>query len=578
MIIGYQDSALRPLGTRKLLVSALVLTLLSGTAMAQTVPGSADAARVEERIQQALPKNRAEAPLKVEGAAPFTAPAGAEKMLFTLKTVEIEGQTVYAQSEIEKLYGSKVGSKISLADVYALASQLTAKYRNDGYILTQVVVPPQTISSGVVKLRVVEGRVNQIRIEDPNRSANNDVISQYASRLKEKGALNNKDLERALLLINDLPGVTARGVLSPSKEVVGASDLTIFIERDGFDGQVAADNYGSRYLGPWEVTGGVAVNSLLGLNERLSLNLAYAPSDQGIEPELTFGEILGEVPVGSYGSMLGLKLGRTATEPGHTLEEFNVKGDSQYAGLFVDQPIIRTRDFNLSTSLALDVSETQTESDVDTTRQDNLSVIRAALRTDWVDTLLNAAVTNADIEVSQGLSIIGASSKGDTDLSRPDGDPQFTKMTASLSRLERIVDGWALQTSVRGQMSNGALLTSEEFGLGGPSLGRGYDSSELVGDDGLGGSLELQWNQPVPVSWVEDYTLYGFYDVGVVWNDDATTAEGRRESLASAGVGVRTTIMPGTDAGFMLAVPLTRDVEAENDSDVRPFVNIRHKF
>lgn len=100
-------------------------------------------------------------------------------------------------------------------------------------------------------------------------------IGLYAAELKSKKALNNKELEHALLLINDLPGVTARGVLSPSRSVVGASDLTIVVERNPFDAQIGVDNYGSRFLGRWEVTGGVAANSLLGLNELLSLNMAY---------------------------------------------------------------------------------------------------------------------------------------------------------------------------------------------------------------------------------------------------------------------------------------------------------------
>ncbi|HRK96914.1 MAG TPA: POTRA domain-containing protein [Alphaproteobacteria bacterium] len=134
-----------PVKSRPILTASLSIFgfLLAGTAMAQTVPGTADVSRVQGHIEQTLPRGKAEAPLKVEGSAPFTAPDGAEKMLFTLQSVEIEGQTVYPQAKLEKLYASKVGTQISLADVYALAAQLTAQYRNDGYILTQVVVPPK---------------------------------------------------------------------------------------------------------------------------------------------------------------------------------------------------------------------------------------------------------------------------------------------------------------------------------------------------------------------------------------------------------------------------------------------------
>ncbi len=563
---------------RTLCVTASVFALMStsGYAAAQSIPSSADVSRVQGNVGQVLPKQES-APLKVEGATGNNAPAGAEKLHFTLKGVEFEGLSVYPQAEIEKLYANKVGQNISLAEVYELADRLTAKYRNDGYILTQVVVPPQTINSGVVRLRVVEGRVNQVRVNG-DVSDGYDVIKMYAEQLQSETALNNAELERVLLLINDLPGVTARGVLSPSREVVGASDLTIFIERKAFDAQVGLDNYGSRYLGRWEATGAVAANSLLGLNELLSINMAYAPSDQGLEPELVYGEASAQFPIGAYGTKLNFNFGATATEPGSSLDEFDVLGHARFGGVSVEQPFIRTREFNLSAKLGFDMRQTETKSNVDVTREDQLSVIRLSGHMDWVDTLLNAGITDINMEVSKGVSWLGANDKGDSNMSRPAGDPQFTKVTASVSRLERLVNDVALKLAFGGQMSNGPLLSAEEYGVGGFAFGRGYDPSELVGDDGFGGTVELQWSNPVPVSVVPDYSVYGFYDFGRVWNDDASTVDGRAESLASIGIGLRATLSPSTSAGFMLAKPLTRDVEAENDRDIRPFLNFNHKF
>ncbi len=559
--------------------SALVLSLVlgAGTAKAQSIPGSADASRVPEHIEQTMPRATVEAPVEIEGQAPFTAPEGAEKITFTLTNLVLEGQTVYAASDIEKIYAGKIGTKVSLAEIYSIAAQLTAKYRNDGYILTQVVVPPQTIADGMVKLRIVEGKINNIRIEDRTGAAY-DVIGMYAERLKTKSVLNNQDLERVMLLINDLPGVTARGILSPAQDVVGASNLTVIVDRDPFDAQIGLDNYGSRYLGRWEATGNISTNSLLGLNELLSLNLAYAPSNKGLEPELTFGEALAQFPVGPYGTKLMVKAGVTQTSPGASLDQFDVKGHAKYIGVNIFQPIIRTRDLNLSSSLAFDSRDTRTKSNIDTTRKDSLRIVRLGSHLDWVDTVFNAAVTNVNVEFSHGVSWLGANEKDDLDMSRPDGDPQFYKVTSSFVRLERIVNNVALQTSLSGQMSNGPLLSAEEYGVGGVSFGRGYDPSELVGDDGFGASVELQWNRPYTISWMTDYTVYGFYDFGRVWNDDATTSDGSADSLASIGLGIRTTIAPGTDAGFMIAKPLTHMISSENDDDIRPFFNINHKF
>ena len=180
--------------------AALMLIAIAGSASAQTVPGSADVGRVGGQANKPLPVLKSQPPLSVKGNAPFTAPKGAEKITFVLKDVAFEGLSAYTPAQLKAVYGTQIGKKISLADVYSMAANLTAKYRNDGYILTQVVVPPQTISDGIVRLRIVEGSLDQIRIEGSGAmGSNGDIIKLYVAELKSKGVLNNRNLEKTLL-------------------------------------------------------------------------------------------------------------------------------------------------------------------------------------------------------------------------------------------------------------------------------------------------------------------------------------------------------------------------------------------
>ena len=560
-------------------LSALIVLPVS-QADATSTPSSADAGRVEKNLQQDLPDFKTSAPVSLKGNAPFTAPEGSEKITFVLKDVVLSDASVYSGSDLKSVYGNKIGTKISLADVYSIAANLTAKYRADGYILTQVVVPPQTIGDGTVHLRVVEGTLSNITVEGSGAEGSNaDIINKYVAKLKSKGVLKNANLEQTLLMINDLPGVTARSVLSPSKTVVGASDLTILVERKKIDGSVQLDNFGSRYLGMWEVLGGFNLNSIFGHNERISAQAAYAPSNQGVEPELLYGSLSGVLPVGSYGTTLEANIGKSLTTPGAGLDEFNVLGKSYSNGIKVNQPIIRTRELNLSSSLGLDRRSTETKSDVDTFKNDDITSLRLGGHVDYVDTLFSAAITNANLEISRGLSILGASEKGDADLSRAAGDPTYLKMTADISRLERLTNDFSLMVAAKGQMSSSALLSAEEFGIGGATgFGRGYDTSELVGEDGIAGSVEVRWASPYHTTWLDSYSVYTFYDIGKVWNDDATVAGQSEQSLASTGVGVRANINTATRAGFMVALPLTRDVAEQGDSDPRVYVNLSRDF
>lgn len=92
------------------------------------------------------------------------APADADKVRFTLKQVELAGNTVLPAAVPASVWAPLVGREISLGDLFRLADELTLRYRNEGYVLTRVVVPPQNIRDGTVQLQVVEGFIAQTRV------------------------------------------------------------------------------------------------------------------------------------------------------------------------------------------------------------------------------------------------------------------------------------------------------------------------------------------------------------------------------------------------------------------------------
>ncbi|MEM7651383.1 MAG: ShlB/FhaC/HecB family hemolysin secretion/activation protein [Pseudomonadota bacterium] len=500
-------------------------------------------------------------------------PANADKIRFTLSQIQFDGVGAYTEADIRSLYADKLGQSVTLADVYGIASAMTNKYRNDGYILTQVVVPPQTIDGGVVKLRAVEGFVDQIRVSGNDQESALKTIRAYANRISGEGALNVEDLEKFLLLINDLPGVEARSILSPSRTRTGASDLQIIVERDPYEAFLGVDNNGSRYLGPIQFTAAGAVNSFYGNNERISAQFVTAPHNA----ELYFGSIGYDQPIGTYGTMIKTLYSHTSTEPGFDLDQFDVNGKSDFASIKVEHPFIRSRARNIYGHVLFDWRDVQSRNILEPTREDRIRAVRAGARFEFLDDLFTAGVNALSFEIAQGLDIFGASSEDDIRLSRPAGNPTFTKFNAEAQRLQRLTSDLNLLIAGRAQFAGGAMLASEEFGVGGINSGRGFDPSEIVGDDGVSGKVELQWNEPTPVRWMEDYQLFGFYDFGKVWNDDATISDDD-ESLASTGLGVRADFRNNFKAGLAVAYPLTRDVQTQGDDDPTVYFNLNRSF
>ncbi len=556
-----------------------VLGLMTSTAFAQVENATqiADPARIGQELLDIDTLPTLSENVVVEKTAVQNAPANAASIVFHLESLQIDGVNAYDAEDIDAIYRDRLGTSVSLADIYEIANTLTNKYRNEGYILTQVIIPPQTIEDGIVKLRVVEGFVDQIIIEGEPRESALKTIRQYAENLRENNILNAQNMERYLLLINDLPGITARSVLSPSKTMTGASDLTIIIERDNYEAEIGLDNHGSRFLGPYQASFSGTANSRFGYNERISGRFVVS-GDKDRKNELMFGSVAYEQPISRYGTKIRLIGSITSTEPGDDLDEFDVRGNSKFLSATVSHPFIRSRTMNLYTRATFDWRNVKSRNDLEPSREDRIRSFRIGTTFQFIDTLFGVGVNALDLEISRGLDVFGATEKGDANVTRARGNPEYTKAELQVQRLQRITPSVNLLLAGQGQWSATPLLSSEEFGVGGFNLGRGYDSSEIVGDDGIAGKIELQWNEPHKVKYLHDYQLFGFLDAGRIWDQDATTSAARRESLSSVGFGIRADVTEKTKAGFGVAFPLTHRVSTTDDRDPRFYFSITHEF
>lgn len=563
-------------------MTGVALVTLVSAAHAQTPlqqqTGIADPGRAQQDMIDSNAFHPVSPAISIKQMELLGIPEGSDQIKLRVDHVELDGASAISESELRSTYADKLGSEISLADVYHMANNLTLKYREEGYILTQVVVPPQIIEDGTVRLQVVEGYIHRATVQhgEGEGSMAADLVKTYTDKIVTGNALNVRNLEHQLLLINDLPGVTARGVLSPSPDAPGGADLLVVVERDPFDAIVGIDNYGSRYLGPITLSAAATANSWLGMNEAISIQTALAP-DSG---EMRYGALKYEQPIGPWGTKASILGAVTDTDPGYDLDQFEVRGLSQLITLRVDHPFIRTRSENLYGHLSFDWRNVRSSNNVEPTRKDRIRMVRGGGEYEFLDTLFGFGFNRVGLEVSKGLDILGASEEDDFNMTRPGADPQASKLNADLQRLQRITNNVNLLLAGRGQLASHALLSSEEFGIGGINNGRGYDPSEIVGDEGISGRAEVQWNNPMDWQggYVEKLQFFTFLDSGRVWNDDATTSAAKRDSLTSVGGGVRLNFTGDIESSLGIAFPLTREVATQNDRDPKVYFSLNKRF
>lgn len=563
----------RPAHLALLMCSLLCLNV--GTAEAQ-VPSSAQADRAREQVitPENLSPDSADN-MGLPDMGEIFAPEGADQITFVLREFSIDGVTVYTPAELAPFYQPYIGQTISLTRVYDIAARINQKYRQDGYLITQVVVPEQTIDGGRVRLQVVEGALEDVSISGELTQRDRPLVASYGNKLTQSAPLRADQMERYLLLLNDIPGMSARSIIGPSN-IPGKADIEIAVDRTPANFLLSADNYGSKYLGPLQLTAAAQLNNPFRINDRLVAQVVHAPDDQ----ELTYSYLAYDLPVGNEGTRLTVDGTYSDTAPGFDIAFLDPKGYAAVLGTTVSHPFIRTRHENLNGFARFDYQNTGTSNNLGVKTKDNIRSLRIGGNYELLSKALGTSVNTVSAQLSRGLDIMGASDQGDLDLSRPSGNPQYTKFEVEFSRLQNLRAGLNALVAVKGQRASGALLSSEEFGLGGMTsgYGRGYDPSEITGDHGLAGKAELQWSPAVlsrgPVQGAQ---VYAFYDVGSVWDDDATVASDERLSLASTGLGFRAGLGAFT-AHATAAVPLTRDVGVEADTDPRLFFSVAARF
>lgn len=556
--------------TKTLLLTGGISLIALSSAQAQFVP-SADPSRVQDQLQTETQPQAADGQVITPPSLTSDVPASFKDITFTLEAIQFDGMSVYDQEQVADLYSDKVGQKVSLAEIVRVANALTLQYRNDGYLLSRAVVPTQEINDGSVTIKVFEGYIDQVQIEQEGDVAGGTaLIERLTERLNRPGPVRTRDLESALLLSNDLPGVSIRTIITPSQERVGAADLRLIVtqERDLFT--VAANNRGTRYLGPLQVFATYQLNSPFKNHGRLTADYVTA---WGGDQELGYYGLSYDTIVHKSGTQLNIGGSYADTDPGFTLSQFDVEGESTSAFIGLEQPLIRTRRENLSVYGLFDYLNSENDATITLLEyEDKVRTLRVGARYNFVDGY--KGFNRFNVEVSQGLDILGASEEGD-DVSRANGDPEFTKIYLEASRVQALPHNASLVLATKAQKSAHTLLSSEEFGIGGARFGRAYDPSEVVGEDGVVGSLEVNKTYASPYAELDSYQLYGFYDIGAVWNDDAAQD---KESLSSAGAGVRAVLFGGANASFEVSKPLTRDVDTQGDDDVRLFGNVSFRF
>lgn len=504
-------------------LSALTVSLFS-VLSAHAAPLPPDAGQTTREIQQRpnLTSPDVSAPLRVEGDAQG-ATSNITRILVT--SIRITGNTVIKYEELEPLVATLAGGERTFAEIKAATARITALYRERGYTLARAYLPAQEIKSGVVLIQVLEGRIDRTSVKNDSRLAD---ASGYLGEIKKNDVLKGDTVERALLLLNDTPGVgSARATVQPGASV-GTSDLLVELTQAApVSGSVELDNYGNRYTGSNRLSGSIGLNSPFGIGDQIILRGLTT------DKSMTYIRIAYQLPIGSSGLKIGTAY--SSTNYGQLAKEFSslqAHGSANSSSFYATYPFVRSVQNNLSGTASWENKKLSDYTNVPVTSASK-SIHLASVGLAGNHQNIGHRATGFDLTYAAGkLSMDAASLIVDTASARSNGS--YNRIAYNVNHREQLTSTNALVFAVSGQQASKNLNSSEKFSLGGANGVRAYPQGEGIGDQGWLANIEARHGFSQELQGVI------FYDAGsVTINKNPFTAGAvNSRSIFGAGVGL----------------------------------------
>jgi hemolysin activation/secretion protein len=521
-------------GLVKRWMRTLPALMLPGLAAAQTLPQPVLPESPAERRPLPVLPDAAPPRLELPPAPPPVPAPDTPQVRVPVDTIEVQGNTVFSTAELRQAVVSRYeGRALGVDDIEALRRELTEYYVTRRYLNSGAIIPDQDLADGRLTVRIIEGRLTEVRVTGLVRLAPEYVERRIA--LDAEGPLNAERLYRRLMLLQQDPRIAElhaelRPGLAPGEAVLAVQ----VAEAGAHRAAVSFANSRSPSIGANRTEVYLADENLTGRGDVLAARLGWTSG-------LDDGRLSYSLPLSPRETLLTVRAERsrsTVLEP--PFRDLGIDGHLEAYTVGLIHPLVRRVDETLSVGLALDRRRSETfllgvPFSFSPGVQDGVSTVTALrFSQEWL-VRESRSVFAARSTLSRGLDALGATRNP----SAPDS--RFVTWLGQAQWVRRA--GREVLVLVRSdvQLSTRALLPIEKFPVGGMASVRGYRENELVRDNGASVSVEAR----VPVARVTlpggaadegELALAPFADWGRGWNRGE-----RQESLASVGIGVHWT-------------------------------------
>jgi len=466
------------------------------------------------------------------------------------------GNTQVPSEALSAALSDLTGGPLTLAEIDQAAERITALYVSKGYNVARAVIPPQDIVDQSVTLVVLEGKLQEGGLELVDFSEGQVDLDRISAILQAQidlsSPIRRKEYERALRLVENLPGVTLKSWLYPGRDIGTARLRTELYATPKHQNVVALDNHGYQPTGAWRTSIDSVHENTWGEHEQVRLDASVSDARN------VYLGASAQLPLGTDGWALVGQMDHIQYDVRRQFSTNDEHGSAQHLGLGFSYPLQLLSDVSWVTQQTLNVVRQSDAMQGFDGEQRDVHFLESTVQGDinW-----NAS-GSANTTLRMNLSL-GSANAPAPELRSTQGD--FAVLVGDVSHMQALGDGLVWWSQLKAQTASRHLNGYFACTLGGPYSSRAYPTGQVAAD------RCIQFNNELFLQTNATWRFSAFLD----WARARQTAPGLNgaamatDTLASAGLSLTAFVRQNDSISLTVARQLTRSLEREAfDRDV----------
>ena len=465
-----------------------------------------------------------------------TAPSDSPK--FDIRQFKVEGNTLLKQAQLDRTFAPFVGQGRDFGEVQRALEALEKAYTDAGYGAISVSLPEQELNQGIVTLKVTESKIAKIVFEG-NRIYDEANIRNSLPALKVGQVPNVRLMGRDLRLANESP-TKQTAVIMRNTDTDGEVEVVVRVaEQKPLKFSVSLDNTGTSATGDERLGLGFQHANLFNRDHVLTFQVIGSPTKFSEVLIAGFGY---KIPLYRNGDSLEITGGYSNVNSGLVQGLFNVAGAGSVGGLRynmqlprwgeIEQKVLFGYDYRAFHNSITAVGGGATLVPDITIHPLSVTYTGQARFATWETSFFASYFQNLPGGNDGGSAAFAAS--------RKESRPGYSLIRYGFNVNKAFENDWQARFLLNGQQTRDALVSGEQYGLGGADNVRGFLEREVANDRGYRGTVELyspDFGTKIGSNW--RMRALAFYDAGRILRNHSQPSEITSTSIGGTGFGLR---------------------------------------